>query len=208
MSGMSKAVSLILGVITTSAVQESVEECCCRFPDELIYHALSRNGTTPTDLILVIREWILRPSAMNTNQLIQCRNSGTNIWRKQCEDRIRYLIDECPYSARPNLEFTPSNELFMLHLREDTNVTLDKDKYVHVILSIFSINQNSSTSTAYRVIYVRGPRVYFHILNASLGISNYRWHAETGYTIQTVKMSWYQEGYTVNSVNVIGFLAR
>lgn len=209
---MSKVLSLIIGVIIASAVQE----CCCRYPDELIHNVLSRNNTTPTDLVHVIREWILLPSEMNMNQLIQCRDSSTNIWGNQCEDRIRQLIDKCQFNETSSVEFAPSDDVFTLKLQEESHIASPMyrmfshkwtpGKFVQIIVHIFSQNSVGRMYSVRRFAHVRGPWVQFHILNESVSILpmfNYNCGVPTGYSITLVKLSWYLEWYSVTNIVVV-----
>ena len=183
-------------------------ESDCKYPDQLI-RALSRNRTTPTELIHLISEWIIEPSKMNMNQLIECRDSATNIWRALCADRIRWLIDECSFHERATIEFVPSDRMFVLDLLEAFNKSqntrqLDRmsSSYVQIILDILVTAKKAKdgNTDVYRSIIVRGPRVYFHIQNESLTIYNYDWRAPPGYFIRNIRVGWYQEGYKVHNV--------
>ena len=135
------------------------------------------------------------------NQLIECRKSPANIWTEQCEDRIRNLIDQCQF-LKTNIEFTPSDHVFMMELRRDFNVS--QEKYIHILLDILSSSSGGRESSVYRDVFVcEGLRVYFCFLNESLSFFDFDWNTTPGFSIKTVRMSWYQEGYTVTNINTI-----
>ena len=152
---------------------------------------------------------------MNMNQLIECRKSPTNIWREQCEQRIRYLIGHCELTAEFNetatIDFVPSDDVFMVELQEESNASYrtfsrgwTSSKYVQFVFNVLSMNPEGRTNSVIRFAFVRDPAVYFRILNESvviLPVFNYEWRMPPGYSIKVVKLSWHREGYNV--INIV-----
>ena len=138
------------------------------------------------------------------NQLIESRDSQTNQSRKQCDDRIRQLINSCQFLEQhpgSNIEFTPSDDVFMLELQDHSNIK--RKHYVQIFLDIFLFDLHERMSKVHRDVVVHDSCVYFCILDESIAMYNYDWDAPLGYSIKFVRMSWYLQGYTVKNVLAI-----
>ena len=193
--------------------------CCAqhlysKYPETLLFHALSRNHSTPSDLIVSIQKWILQPSDMTTNQLVQCRDSGQNIWKQQCADRIDLLL------SQESFVYTPSLQSFALEI-QDHGKRLNLSRYsrasgawhslgwkncmkrnhVRLVFNIFARARNGRNYVGNRSIYLTGSRALFCISNQSVSVFGFKWTAVgAGYVIDRVEMSWYPVGYTVTDI--------
>ena len=187
-----------------------------RYPETFLYHALSRNHSTPTDLIYGIQEWILQPSDMSTNQLIECRDSAQNIWRDQCADQLQLLIATAQNYSGTSFHFTPSAHIFMMKLREDgkrrnSSETSSAfymgwrrpmlDNHLQLVLDIFASAGNGNRYFGNWEISVKVSRAYFSISNQSVSLFGYKWASvDEGYTIDRVRVRWHPAGYTVTDI--------
>ena len=176
-----------------------------RYPETLLYRALSSNHSTPTDLIFEIQKWILRPSEMTTNQLIECRDSAQNIWRHQCNDRMQLLLSTAKDAPGIGFVFTPSTHLFALELQDEgksRNSTgssfamgwrkWTSSNHIQIAFDISARTRDGRFYAETRSIYFTGSRIYFSVFNQSVSLF--------GYLIDTVKIRWYPVRYTVTDI--------
>ena len=186
-----------------------------RYPETLLYRALSRNHSTPTDLILEIQKWILRPSAMNMNQLIECRNSTQTIWRHRCTERMQWLLSIARKSPGTSFAFTPSTHVFALELLENgkrrsgCHFAMGWSKWtsgnhIQITFDIAARTRDGRFYAETRSIFFTGSRVYFSVSNQSVSLFGYMWGpaANEGFVIDQVTISWYPVGYTVTDIAI------
>ena len=197
-------------------------QCDGRYPEELISRALSRNQTTPTDLIASVWEWILRPSKMNINQLIECRDSSHNVWSQQCSNRIRHMLSLSKYFQETGFTFKPSksNFIFELYEHNKSNKTTEstscapgskhgkisrpRTKSIQIICDIFARTRSGRLYAGNFSIIVKGCRLSFSISNQSVSMFEYKWGPKpnAGFQIDGVKITWYPIGYTVTDIRM------
>lgn len=95
---------------------------CARSPESIVVRALNRNGTTPKDLVDVIIQWIILPSNMSMNQLIECRDKGGRcLWSSKCELLIEVKILGCNSNANQSLTFTHSRNVYEIQMQDCIN---------------------------------------------------------------------------------------
>ena len=193
-----------------------------RYPEDLISRALSRNHTTPTDLIASVWEWILRPNKMNMNQLIECRDSIQNVWSQQCRTRIRHMLSLSKYFQGTGFTFKPSKCNFVFELYEHGNpnkttepttfaagskhgkISRPRTKSIQIICDIFARTRSGRLYAGNFSIIVKGCRLSFSIYNQSVSIFGYKWGPKSGagFEIDRVKITWYPIGYTVTDIHM------
>lgn len=207
---------MLYSTVTVQSTILLILFCCTKklhseYPETFLFHALSRNHSTPSDLIVSIQKWILQPSDMTTNQLVQCRDSGQNIWKQQCADRIDLML------SQESFVFTPSLQPFALEI-QDHGKRLNssrhsrawhslgwkncmKRNHVRLVFNIFARARNGRNYVGNRSIYLTGSRALFCISNQSVSVFGFKWTAVgAGYVIDHVEMSWYPVGYIVTDI--------
>ena len=190
-----------LRFLTVLIIHIFILQCRSRYPGIFLHHALSRNRSTPTDLIIRIQRWILQPADMNMNQLLECRDSLQNIWTLQCAEYVRFMLRKAKDDSSTSFSFTPSTHLFALELQE-IGRQWTSGYHIQILFDIFYDNRGTSHA-GNRSIYMKGAQVYFRISNQSVSVFG-KWgqvlEINAKEVIDHVNISWYPVGYEVTDI--------
>ena len=176
-----------------------------RDPETVIVYALIRNGTTPTDLVDAICRWILVPSEMSMNQLVQCRDRAARcLWGERCEELITEKISTGDENGSASITFTQCSDVYAIEMRKNaTNHSYVNRRWYQWIernkkLRISAVFRNTITGKVVRTerqIVIAGPRLELMVHNDSVslyslcsGRFSLRRHLE--YTVENATFSW------------------
>ena len=205
-----------LRFLTVLIIHIFILPCRSRYPGIFLYHTLSRNRSTPTDLIIRIQQWILQPADMNMNQLLECRDSLQNIWTFQCAEYVRFMLRKAKDDPLTSFSFTPSIHLFALELQEKGRPSKScgsafamewrpwtSGHHIQIVFDIFSSDNRGTSYAGNRSIYMKGAQVYFGISNQSVSVFG-KWgqilEVKAKDFIDHVKISWYPVGYEITDI--------
>ena len=144
-------------------------------------HSLSRNTTTPLDLLhSILNEWMLRPSQMNMNELIHHRSSiGDSLGNPlvalsvACDLEIKHRVRECNENSSNSLAFIPSDMIYylefeiecsqtpvkiMLKFMEQESTDIVQKEVLLIFSELFSTIGNANDTRIYFKVYRNGIR--------------------------------------------------
>ena len=179
----------------TIAMHESVLIKRTTSPTLILTFVVSRNYTMPPDLVhLIIESWILRPSQMNMNELIEKRDSVRCLWAYDCALEIDRTLTRCNKNSSHMISFIPSNAIFVFLLNWGHGNTA-----FHVVVCLRN-GKLSPCNFSYRT---KGPRftIMFTEKDILFGSSYHNLckfpRRDTG---RTIGISWTTYGCTVREV--------
>lgn len=91
-----------------------------RNPNLIFAFVIGRNYTMPSDIIqLIVHQWILQPSQMTMNELVERRDNGHCIWSDECNREINGALARCHASTNHSLLFVPSKNIYVFYADSD-----------------------------------------------------------------------------------------
>ena len=179
-----------------------------RDPETLIVHALIRNGTTPVDLVNAICRWMLLPSEMSMNQLVQCRDLAERcLWSGRCKRIISEKIAKGDQNGTTSITFTPCSSVYAIMIQNHANEysKLSIRRWIECIernkkLRISAIFRDPSSRhfkvvQRERRILIAGPRLELlvrdeSVMMHSLCTGRFSFSEYLEYTVENVTFSW------------------